>query len=1002
MQPNTSILGGMDHAAQLPTPSAPHTQPTASADGLPRFRKFGDHIQTRKLIFDNVLAAAHKIEPVANPRHSLSIESPHWTGPDNYSLADQKQAVLSGGTLTRKLVGNLVLRDPTGSVISQKAAQLAKVPYMTDRGTFIMGGNEYTMAHQMRLRPGVFTRIKKNGELESHVNVSSGFSHRVFMDPATGIFRVEMGQAKIPLMPLLQSMGVTPGQMRESWGNELTAANMAHADPQAIGKLYHKLYRNGNAAEGDQHQAVKDAFAKMTLDPEVTKRTLGHGFTNVGPEALLATTQKILRVSRGEDEPDDRDSLAFQHMMGPEDLFAERLAKAKGVTRQMLWRASARNSVDSIAANPYDESIKSALMGSGLGMPLEEINPADIFDQQSRVTRMGEGGISSLDAVPDEARSVQPSQFGFIDFLRTPECYDEHTEVMTKQGWKRWNLVSTTDEFACLIAGQIEFHHAESLHQGEYTGPMYGCDTGRINYLVTPNHRMWVSPQFNGAQYRLEPVYETNNSFRRVCSGGVAPWIGGDQDFFEFPPHTHNSNNSASVDRVPIGPWAELMGWWIGEGSCTYVEEKSQYYVKITQSQSANPDNCQRIENLLRELPFAWNYSDRAFMLATKQLASYFKPLGNSPEREIPAYLMDAPLHARKRLYEALLAGEGRHDRRGVRTQFCTSSSQLALDFARLAFSLGYATRQTWEKDDRPQSTTGGCYVVHIHKNNEHQLLPNRKGASDFFVKEYTGCVYCATVPGGLLYVRRHGDDRIGFWCGNSGKVGVDSRLARAAVKGEDGNIYTRVRDLQGNVHYKTPQEFADSTVAFPNELGMTPEQQEAPWISDRTGKPIRATSQQRTMAKTHVAAMQNGKVRIVPRSEVKYEVPDMESTFSPLGNMIPMKSMVKGQRAVMAARMITQALPVHEAEAPFVQSGVPGQPNRSFEEEYAKHMGAIHADKPMRVTAVDENGITTVDQEGNQKTHQLYHNFPYNRKSVCGETRVIVRRNGVGICGRT
>jgi hypothetical protein len=33
---------------------------------------------------------------------------------------------------------------------------------------------------------------------------------------------------------------------------------------------------------------------------------------------------------------------------------------------------------------------------------------------------MGEGGIPSLDAIPDEARSVQPSHMGFMDPLRTP------------------------------------------------------------------------------------------------------------------------------------------------------------------------------------------------------------------------------------------------------------------------------------------------------------------------------------------------------------------------------------------------------------------------------------------------------------------------------------------------------------------------------------------------------------------------------------------------------
>jgi hypothetical protein len=159
---------------------------------------FRDSGQTRKLIFDNVLAAANKIEPVSNPRHTLSVENARWSGPADYSLAEQKQAVLSRGTLGRRLVGDLILRDTTGTELARRSTQLARVPYMTDRGTFIQGGNEYTMAHQMRLKPGVFTRRKQNGELESHVNVSRGFSHRIFMDPATGVFRVAIGQAKMP------------------------------------------------------------------------------------------------------------------------------------------------------------------------------------------------------------------------------------------------------------------------------------------------------------------------------------------------------------------------------------------------------------------------------------------------------------------------------------------------------------------------------------------------------------------------------------------------------------------------------------------------------------------------------------------------------------------------------------------------------------------------------------------------------------------------------------
>lgn len=594
----------------------------------PTLTSFQDKLTTRKTIFDNVLDAARNIPPVVNSRHSLSIENPRWQGPEDFSIAQQKQAVLSRGNLGRKLIGTMVLRDAAGGEVARRNTQLATVPYMTERGTFIFNGNEYTIAHQLRLRPGVFTRRKQNGELESHVNVSKGMSHRIFFEPATKIFRVGMDQANIPLLSLFRAMGVPEPQLRKAWGDEIFNANSQKTDPTAIAKLYQKLHRFGKDAPDAQPAAVAKAFNEMTLDPEVTKRTLGSAFDRVSPDVLLATTQKLLRVNRGEDDVDDRDAMPYQQLVGPAEVFAERFKKAHSSLRQALWKASAKGNLDGIGTNLYEDAIRAAVLNTGLGMPLEEINPGEIFDQTARVTRMGEGGIPSMDAVPDDARAVQPSQFGFIDFLRTPE----------------------------------------------------------------------------------------------------------------------------------------------------------------------------------------------------------------------------------------------------------------------------------------------------------------------------------------------------------SGKVGVDARLARAVRKGSDGNIYTPVRNTRtGQIEYKTPQQLADTALAFPGESNQTA---------------------------THVAALRNGKIRMVPREHVEYEVPEMEDTFSPLGNMIPLKSMVKGQRAVMAARMLTQALPLQNAEAPYVQSGVPGEPGVSFEEKYANHMGALHADAPARVISVDNDSIQLVGEDGKQKTLQLYNNYPYNRKSVCGNTRVLVRNAAGAIWG--
>jgi len=222
-----------------------------------QYRKFGDAAGTRKALFANVLSAAQKIEPAANPRHQLAFADVGYHGPEDYSLADQKQAILSRGTLARPLRATAILSDVDGNELKRRKVTLAKVPYLTNRGTFVVNGNEYTMAHQMRLRPGVFTRVMDNGELESHVNVSKGYGHRVFLDPKTGIFRIKMGQAKIPLLPLLRAQGVTDKQIRESWGNELAAVNMEKADPQAINKLYSKLHRDGDADELERKALVR-------------------------------------------------------------------------------------------------------------------------------------------------------------------------------------------------------------------------------------------------------------------------------------------------------------------------------------------------------------------------------------------------------------------------------------------------------------------------------------------------------------------------------------------------------------------------------------------------------------------------------------------------------------------------------------------------------------------------------------------------------------------------
>jgi DNA-directed RNA polymerase subunit beta len=570
---------------------------------------------TRQGIFDSVVRQAQQIRPIQNDLYTLALQDVKYEGPERFTKKDHKQAVLSHGSLARKLRGTWQLVDnKSGEVIANRRATLANVPYMTDAGTFVHNGVEYTLAHQMRLRPGVYTREKDNGELEAHVNVlpGKGRMHRYYLDPKTGVFKINIGQAQIPLMPLLKAVGVSEQTIREAWGNELTAVNMAKGDAGTLDKLYNRLVYKpvpGIDAEGKQ-KAIAEEFAKMEMDPEVTKRTLGEPIKNLTPDAILKITKKLIAVNRKEADTDDRDSMAFQQVYGPEDLIAERFTKDRGMVRQLLWKATAKKTLDHIPTGAFNKAITAALIGSGLGSSLEEINPAEIFDHQTRVTRLGEGGIGSLDAVPVESRSVQPSHFGFIDYLRSPE----------------------------------------------------------------------------------------------------------------------------------------------------------------------------------------------------------------------------------------------------------------------------------------------------------------------------------------------------------SGKVGVDMRFARGAVKGADGKIYTQVKNIKtGKLEYKSPQEIADIPIVFPGE--------------DESDLPA-------------VAAIMNGKMTYIPREKAEYMLPNMDASFSTLGNMVPLKSMMKGHRVIMGSRMFTQALPLVNAEAPLIQSAMADDTSKSYEDDMGKQLGAIRADAMSQVVSVTPDEIVLRDKDGNKKTIDLYNDAPFNRKT--------------------
>ncbi|MEM2003603.1 MAG: hypothetical protein QXQ37_03000 [Nitrososphaerota archaeon] len=371
---------------------------------------FDDIEGLRKRILEKAKETFSYLPPLEYGNYELRIENVDYDTIPKYSIHDEMKAILNSKDLTARLRGDVVLYDKLNDrPIMKKRMSLLNVPYLSSLGTFIFGGNSYSIVHQMRLRPGVYVRIKENGMVEALVNTIGGNTHHYELDPEKGTFYLKYGTRTIPLLSVLRALGAKDEDIIKYWGEDIFKANAA------ISKSTDIMHLMKQSDYGMALSQFQDWTKKIIFDPTVNQFTLGKPISNLTAEAVLIASKKMLDVYRGTTEQDERDSLVFQQFVGPEDIIAERINYVHNQLRKYIIRAIRKKSLDVIPPSPYDAGVQQLLAGSGLVELLEEINPTEILERMYRVIKTGEGGIEDPQRIKDDPRMIVPSQFGFID-----------------------------------------------------------------------------------------------------------------------------------------------------------------------------------------------------------------------------------------------------------------------------------------------------------------------------------------------------------------------------------------------------------------------------------------------------------------------------------------------------------------------------------------------------------------------------------------------------------
>jgi DNA-directed RNA polymerase subunit beta' len=380
-----------------------------------------------KTLEDGTIDKIKTFFPIKGKKQTLIAKKVYTTKDvDLDDIASQKKARMRGRTWSQGLYGDFELvNNETGKVVSRSSkVKIASLPKVTRRFSYIVDGTEYQVDHQWRLKSGVYARRKANGELESQFNLAQGRGFRLSFDPSKRRFLMGYGTSNIQLLPVLQAMGVSDENIRKSWGEDLYARGVADKKRGELVKLAKTLDRKATPANDTEAvETIKRVLGETVLRGDTTKITLGEAFTSVSGGALLAASNKLVAVNKGEASVDNRDSLRFKELWSISDHIPERIENSsRRINAKLKNNIDRKSDVKGILTTDiFNVPVKSFFSSASLAQQSDQVNPVDMLGGFLRTTIMGTGGIQSENAISEDAKLIDSSFLGFVDPVHTPE-----------------------------------------------------------------------------------------------------------------------------------------------------------------------------------------------------------------------------------------------------------------------------------------------------------------------------------------------------------------------------------------------------------------------------------------------------------------------------------------------------------------------------------------------------------------------------------------------------
>ena len=382
-------------------------------------------------------------------------------------------------------------------------------------------------------------------------------------------------------------------------------------------------------------------------------------------------------------------------------------------------------------------------------------------------------------------------------------CYSEDTEVLTKNGWKRFYELEYTDQVCCLNpeTNEIIYNRPSAIVKYPHTGKMLSIKTDNTDFLITPNHRVVYRPYDTSIGHSgpiniatAEEVFGKN-----IVIPKTGEWNGKDVEKFILPEIEVRTffgrRKMAMAQAFPMDSWLNFFGWFIAEGS---VRKRQGEPTAIYVPQNIKSKKINDLKDAVNGLKFKVTESTAedkrrpttmtTFEIDNNHLANYLAQFGKSGDKFIPTEIKNLGKRQLSILLDSLMKGDGSVNPDTKSMYYYSKSERLLGDVQEIAIKLGYSAsicNHSHGDGDRPDDK-----YLSISKLKNGVILKERQSWVD-----YSGFVYCCTVPTGIIMVRRNG--KCGFSGNTMGEFGTpnfdipESAFMNVKINGKDDRITT-------------------------------------------------------------------------------------------------------------------------------------------------------------------------------------------------------------------